>query len=387
MKKILVTGAGGFLGYRLTEVLLDRKFDVRAMAHRPSGAVRLAGLAVDICWCDINNEDQVARAVAGCDIVVHCAYGTAGAARDVSAVTVRGTENLLKASVHAGVKQFIHISTIAVYSYRPDKPVSEDSAFGRPTDNYCKDKIHAEKIVAGFLHKSPLAVTILRMGNIFGPFSGPWTMRPIAHIKAGLPVVVDGGKHASNFVYVDNAVEAIVCAMENTRAYGEAFFITDDERPWCDYYAEYANWLGKSGLESVDESVVDALEAKAGKKIRNWFSDVWSNFCMPVFRYSAFAAAENRSLGPLVSGIWRHVPSRFRELLIGPELAFLQKMQSQDKAGSNTVDVPLGLLQVYAGRGVFSNLKAKKQLGFGPKTDFERAMRRTREWAEWARLI
>jgi len=302
-------------------------------------------------------------------------------------VTVRGTENLLKASMQAGVKQFIHISTIAVYSYRPDKPVSEDSAFGRSTDNYCRDKIQAEKVVAGFLHKSPLAVTILRMGNIYGPFSGPWTLRPLAHIKSGLPVVVDGGKHASNFVYVDNAVEAILCALENSRAYGEAFFITDDERPWCDYYAEYAKWLGKSGLASVKGSAVDALEAAAGKKVRNWCSDVLGDFCIPVFRYAAFAAAENRSLGPLVSGIWRYVPIKFRELLLGPELSFLQKIQSMDKISKATIDLPLGLLQVYAGKCVFSNLKAKKQLGFAPKIDFETAIRRTREWAEWARLV
>ena len=106
---ILVTGAGGFLGGRVCEILDGGGVaSVRAGVRRWSSAARVGRLPVEIVTCDVRDLVQVERAVAGATAVVHCAVGD-------RAVTVDGTRNVLEASARHGVKRVVHISTIAVY--------------------------------------------------------------------------------------------------------------------------------------------------------------------------------------------------------------------------------------------------------------------------------
>jgi len=132
-RRVLVTGASGFLGGRLVEIMLqDPRWSVRAMAHRPGKAVRLARHEVEIVWADLLKPSELQAAVAGMDAVVHCAYGTdANAAR---AATVEGTRLLVQATQAAGVKRFVHVSTIGVYSYSPPPVVAEDSPLVKSGD-------------------------------------------------------------------------------------------------------------------------------------------------------------------------------------------------------------------------------------------------------------
>lgn len=386
---ILVTGAGGFLGCRLVEHLLGQAATVRAMAHRPAGAVRLARLPVDIVWCDITRIEDVRSAVEGCDVVVHCAYGTIPDPSQAKAVTEDGTENLLKAAVEKRIKQFIHISTIAVYSYSPAPPISEDSPFQPPSDNYCRDKTQAEKAVWKAIRNHGLNATVLRMGNIYGPFSGPWTIRPLMNIQDGIPCVVDGGEHASNMVFVDNAVEAILRTIGNSNASGEAFFITDDEQGWRDYFREYARWSGVERLRSMSSQQVAEMEREVGRRVVNWIKDIYANVLVPTIKDGVYRAALSHSMGPLAAAIWRPVPIAWRERILGPQSNPLSLFCDFAPPSMNrdTILAPLGMLQVFNGRAAFSNHKAKTLLGFGPIVSFRDAMEQTHAWAKWARLV
>lgn len=380
-RRVLVTGASGFLGNRVVEALLaERRFAVRAMAHTPGRAVRLARLPVEIVWADLRNPAQVQQAVHGADTVVHCAYG-ADAARERD-VTVDGTRILAETARAAGVRRFIHVSTIAVYSYSPPPTVSEETAMIRSGDPYCDAKIDAERVIRRIL---PTAV-ILRMGNIYGPFSAPWTIRPLSHIREGKIVLVDGGEHPSNAIYVDNAVQAILLSIQSTRAEGETFFVTDDAMTWREWYGQYADWLGAS-LRNATSKEVRPLVAPSWKdRASFWWHEIWGGILVPTVRYAAFRAAVSPRLGPALSRVWQKVPTHLRERLVGDPMGSSVPSATQQVSLPSPFPPP-SLLQIYASKTAFQNEKLKSLLGYRQRVPSDEALKRTRAWAEWAGLL
>lgn len=380
-RRVLVTGASGFLGGRLVERMLkDPRWSVRAMAHRTGKAVRLARHEVEIVWADLLKPAELKAAVAGMDAVVHCAYGTdANAAR---ATTVEGTRLLVQAAKEAGVKRFVHVSTIGVYSYSPPPVVAEDSPLVKSGDAYCDAKIEAERIVREL---DPTAV-VLRMGNIYGPFSAPWTARPLAHIRAGKVSVVEGGNHVSNLVFVDNAAEAILLALDSERAAGEAFFITDDPCTWRDVYGAYAHWLGVELRSATRGGIRPRVRPTWGERSAAFAAEIWRGVLVPSVRYTAFRAAVSPKLGPYLSNLWQMVPVSLRYRIVGDPLGRSVPAASAVASGDADPYPAPGLLALYAGGTTFSNEKAKRLLGFGPRVPRAEALERTRLWAEWARL-
>src|SRR5208283_5049661 len=130
-RKILVVGASGFLGSRLTERLaIDFGLRVRATFHTPAKAIRLARLPVELFECDLLERDQVMRAVDGCDVIINCAVGKVRSPKDKETamrVYDDGTRNLLDAAKKNGVSKFIHISTAAVSGFRQKTDIVDES--------------------------------------------------------------------------------------------------------------------------------------------------------------------------------------------------------------------------------------------------------------------
>lgn len=388
-KRILVTGASGFLGTRLVERLLFiEKVDFRAMAHNVGRAARLARLPVEIAWCNLLDPKDVDNAVTGCDVIVHCAYGAVGPiAAEKRAVTVDGTRNLLEAAVRHKVKRFVHISTIAVHSYSPPEDIDETYPLVKGSDGYCRDKVDSERIVWKYYKNKSVPIVVLRMGNIFGPFSGPWTLRPLNHIRDGVVSLVEEGSAPSNMVYVDNAVEAILKSIANDSAVGEAFFITDDQVSWATFYGKYADWLGTGSLQSVNRGELEKLLNPTFRELtRALWSEVWGEVVVPITRYSAFRVAGSKLFARMASAIWRPIPLEWRKRILGdPTGKSVPAPVTMEQPASMLPS--LGLLEVYAGKAALRNDKAKRILGFGPEKGLEESMEYTRKWAAWARLI
>ncbi len=379
---LLVTGASGFLGGRLVEQLLAAgRWQVRAMAHRPGSAVRLARLGVEFAWADLLKPEEVQAAMAGVEAVVHCAYGTDP--RTSRATTVEGTRNVVLAANAAHVKQVVHISTIGVHSYSPPPHVTESSRYVKSRDGYCNAKIAAEQVVRNLCPSA----TILRMGNIYGPWSLPWTVRPLAHIGAGKASVVDGGHHAANMVFIDNAVEAILLSLETARAAGEIFFITDDSCTWAEMYGAYAAWLGCS-LRSVSRNEIQSyVWPRWYQRAASFMREIGQGILVPSLRYTAFRAAVSPQLGAGLSRLWQKVPGRARYRLVGDPLGRSVPAAAEFADREASALPPAGLVELYAGQTAFSNEKAKGLLGYGPRVLRPEALERTRLWAAWARLI
>lgn len=245
MKKIpliVVTGAGGFIGGRVVELLHSSgSASIRAGLRRWSSAARIGRLPVEIVQCDVTDPLQAQLVVKGANAVIHCAVGS----RDV---TVSGTRNMLAAAAEAGVERFVHLSTVDVYG-DVSGDVEETHPYGYTGREYSDNKIDAEKACWEF-HKKGLPVTVLRPTLVHGPFSESWTIEFAKRLQRkpwSLPRQYCNG--ICNLVYADDLVLAIRLAFTRTEAIGEAFNINGSERPtWNEYFDDLNYAMGLSPL-------------------------------------------------------------------------------------------------------------------------------------------
>ena len=201
---ILVTGATGFVGTALVEGLVSASHGVRGLVRRMDSprARRLAGLGVELVEGDVTDGESLRRAAAsGVDAVVHL-VGILAETREASfeAVHVEGTSNVVEACRAAGVRRFLHMSSLGT------------RAGGRSL--YHRSKWRAEQIV----REAGLDYTIFRPSVIFGP--GDSFTNIFARILRIVPVAAlpGDGKNLMQPVHIDDVTAALVrsFAMEET---------------------------------------------------------------------------------------------------------------------------------------------------------------------------
>lgn len=241
---VLVTGAGGFIGAKVVETLLEYGFSNLRCFVRPSSRLgRLeetlrqfpGGSAVELLRGDLVSRADCARASKGVSVVYHLAAGVdksfAGAFMN-SALTTR---NLIEALVeHGQPRRFVNVSSFAVYSRLNSKhgdvidetcPL-EDSPQER-YDPYGFGKLKQEQLVREYGRTHGLPYVILRPGTVFGPGKKDLSGR-VGVGTFGLFIQV-GGSNLLPLTFVDNCAEAIVLAGLKPGVDGETFNVVDDE--------------------------------------------------------------------------------------------------------------------------------------------------------------
>ncbi len=230
MKRVLVTGATGFIGYNLVRRLIEQGHHVRTLVRNKTQCSYLEDLLVELFPGDITNPPSIKEAVRGCNIVYHLAGipDMRNKYRErLFKVHVEGTRNLMKAALEEGVEKVVHTSTIGAIGASPhERPIDELWKYNLGNLNiaYFDTKHQAEREAISF-SKLGLPVVIVNPSYVLGPYdfkpsSGIIIVRfaQSARARAYLP-------KGLNIIDVDDVVNGHIAASERGRI-GERYILS-----------------------------------------------------------------------------------------------------------------------------------------------------------------
>ncbi len=239
-KKILVTGAEGFIGSHLVERLLRLNYDVRAFVMYNSfnswGWIDTLDKnikdKIDIFTGDIRDINCVKLAMENCEVVAHLAALIAIpfsylSPRSYIDTNVHGTLNILETAKELGIKKIIHTSTSEVYGTAKYIPINEDHPVSGQSP-YSASKIAADQIAFSFYCSYKTPVTILRPFNTYGPRQSARAIIPtiITQILEGKQSIYLGDTSTTrDFNYIDDTVSGFISAIQSKNGIGETINI------------------------------------------------------------------------------------------------------------------------------------------------------------------
>jgi nucleoside-diphosphate-sugar epimerase len=318
--KVALTGASGYTGGHILARLLARGDAVKALVRGGSVTAALTSSRVEIVRGVLGNAGDAQRLMEGCEAVVHVAavYRTAGHPDSYyRKINVEGTQRLLEAAKAAGVRRFVHTSTVGVHGDVKNPPANESSPVA-PSDIYQESKAEADALAREFGRSQGMEVAIVRPGAIYGP-GETRLLKIFKSIARGRYAVVGTGKPHYHLAYIDDLVDGFLLALDRPEAAGETFII--------------------AGPDSISQNDLAHEVAKAtGGSVWPFHVPAW-----PIQR-----------LGDLVEAIC--VPLGFEPPVHRRRVDFWVKNRA------------------------FSIEKARRLLGYAPKVDSIQGIRRTALW-------
>jgi nucleoside-diphosphate-sugar epimerase len=319
--RVYITGALGFIGRTLAERYRVLGAEVRGVDVRADAA---AGVSAD----DVSTPGAWQREMEGCDLVIHTAALVSNAVTaDASwRLNVLGTRHALDGAAAAGVRRFVHISSVRAFSDLgfPDG-VDEHHPVRTDGNPYVDTKVASEQVVLQAHAAGDVPVTVLRPGDVYGPGSRPWTVLPVEAIQAGRFLLPAMGRGIFSPVYVENLVDGVVAAAASPVGAGQVFTLSDGAPVSCrEFFGHYYRMLDRRGPICLPTAAAVALASGAG------------------------AVARLR--------------------------------------GSET-EVNATTMRYFARTGTYSIDKARRMLGYAPAVDLTEGMRRTESWLRERQLI
>jgi nucleoside-diphosphate-sugar epimerase len=238
---VLVTGASGFLGRALVKHLVGAGADVRSLSRRAP-----PDLAAGEVGGDIRDPVAMARAMIGVSAVIHAAglahvfgRGDDAAFRDVNE---RGTDVVARAAVAAGVRHFVHVSSVAVYGSPGVEAREGDEC--RPSTAYARSKAAAEACAIAAA-RGGMRVTILRMATLYGEGDRGNVQRLLRALDRGWFVPLGSGANRKSLLFVADAARACALPIGPAGAAVEVYNVAAPPVPMRSVVAGLADALGK----------------------------------------------------------------------------------------------------------------------------------------------
>ena len=230
MKKVLVTGATGFLGKYVVEELSQHGYQVRAFGRNRKVGQSLENSLVAFFQGDLTKQEDLTQACQGMDMVVHAgALSTVwGPWEDFYQTNVLGTKYVLEACRETGIQRLVYVSSPSIYAAPRDQLAIKES--DAPQENklnyYIRSKLASEKL---FKDYPDVPSIILRPRGLFG--IGDTSILPRVlklSQKIGIPLIGDG-RQLMDMTCVENVALAIRLALEAPQASGQVYNITNGE--------------------------------------------------------------------------------------------------------------------------------------------------------------
>lgn len=249
---ILVTGGAGFIGSHIATRLVEQGQTVRVIDNFANSTRGNLGHIIDdiqLIEGDLRNEDDVARAVGGVDLIFH--EGALGSVprsiadpRTSFDTNVMGTINVLNAARNAACRRVVYASSSSVYGDTPVLPKQEDTT-PKPLSPYAVSKLSAEQLCQVFHDLYGLETVALRYFNVFGPRQNPESQYAAvmpkflrAYTAGQRPTIFGDGEQSRSFTYIDNVVDGNLLAGSEPNAAGRVMNLASDRSYSVNYIAE-----------------------------------------------------------------------------------------------------------------------------------------------------
>lgn len=349
--RVAVTGATGFIGGRLVERLTAAGTDVICLTRPASAPPRRLPPAVTVRGVDLTDAAGVRAALAGVDVVVHCAYDWADEAWNEQAV--RG---LIDGCRAGRCRRLVHLSSFVVYELPPDGIVDEAAPAATADTGYARVKQTLEDhVLNAAWHDGPPA-TVLQPTIVYGPNAKGWTENPADMLRHGTVVLPGAGEGFCNAVYVDDVVDAMLLAAMRPEAVGERFLVSGP-RPvtWSRFYETIAAAVGAQPPRYVPPALIPADHGRIAK-LRALATDP-----QRLVRRVAQTGPGDRLLTAALRG-----------LPVGAAARLHRRLRVPHAHVPGQVHLPnVGFMQ---SRAVVSTEKARRLIGFEPRFEFSAGM-------------
>lgn len=364
-KTVLVTGATGFIGSRLVQWLHEVEgARVVALVHQFKNASKLSRFPVELRRGDVLDQDSLAAAVKGCDLIVHAAVTFAGSADVNRRTTVDGARNLCAVALAAGIKRVVYLSTISVHGDTPPGPLDLSTPC-RPSDAYGRDKLDAEAVFNEYASQG-LSPVILRLPVVYGPWAF-WSDYPAGQLAKGRVILPEGGG-LCNALYVDDAARAVVAGLTHAEGAAPVTCLISGPAPvtWRSYYEEHGKALRGNPPQILE------LPLRAIRKATRtpWYLRVWS------VRQEARIFMRIPGAWKVAGFLWPH----------GQKIA--RKAGLLAPAGASPAPVEVfphpAHIALMSAHSTIDGLTSGRAIAFAPVFDFAEGMERTRRWLAWA---
>lgn len=322
-RKVLITGANGFIGHAITQRLL-------AMGSQVVGVDLKANPALNVHAGNVADAGDWQKRAKGCELVIHTAavVSNTASAELYRQVSVGSVRHVIDAAIFGDASRVVHLSSIAAYGLDFDQKRTERDCIsllsGHP---YCDAKAASEHAVLAAHAAGEMACTIVRPGDVYGPASRPWVLIPLSLIHKNQFLLPMQGRGIFSPVYIDNLLDGTLAAATLPQAAGQIYNITDGQDVEClEFFSQHWRWAGKRGKP----------------------------MCLP---------------------------NSIAEHLTGGSEWLLRRILRQETEISRS---SLAMLMRRAG---YSIEKAQKQLNYQPQVDLATGLQRTQDWLSQQRMI
>ena len=223
--KVLITGGTGFIGSRLALQCLKNGEEVRVLGQENNSVERhnrheVQAAGAEVVVGSIVGDVALPGLLEGIDVVFHlaaCQHEANVPDQRFWDVNVNGTRNLLEASLQAGVRRFVHGSTIGVYGGATRGVIDEQSALN-PANIYGITKLEGERVVQRFREKIP--TVIVRISETYGP-GDQRLLKLFKGIDKRIFIMIGKGENLHHQIYIDDLVEGLILAAKEGEAVGK----------------------------------------------------------------------------------------------------------------------------------------------------------------------